>query len=67
MLMFVRGDSGRAGGSALRHITYCAAIDCRNLSGIKAMIVVHHLNESGSQRILWPLEELQAPYEVAFY
>jgi len=31
------------------------------------MIVVHHLNESRSQRILWLLEELQAPYEVAFY
>jgi hypothetical protein len=31
------------------------------------MIVVHHLNESRSQRILWLLEELQVPYEVAFY
>ncbi len=31
------------------------------------MIVVHHLNESRSQRILWLLEELRAPYEVAFY
>jgi glutathione S-transferase len=31
------------------------------------MIVVHHLKESRSQRILWLLEELQAPYEVAFY
>ena len=31
------------------------------------MIVVHHLNESRSQRILWLLEELQAPYEIAFY
>jgi glutathione S-transferase len=30
-------------------------------------IVVHHLNESRSQRILWLLEELPAPYEVAFY
>jgi len=31
------------------------------------MIVVHHLNESRSQRILWLLEELQVPYEIAFY
>jgi glutathione S-transferase len=31
------------------------------------MIVVHHLNESRSHRILWLLEELQAPYEIAFY
>ena len=31
------------------------------------MIVVHHLNESRSQRILWLLEELQAPYEIVFY
>jgi len=31
------------------------------------MIVVHHLNESRSQRILWLLEELGAPYEIAFY
>jgi len=31
------------------------------------MIVVHHLNESRSQRILWLLEELSLPYEVAFH
>jgi glutathione S-transferase len=31
------------------------------------IIVVYHLNESRLQRILWLLEELQAPYEVAFY
>jgi glutathione S-transferase len=31
------------------------------------MIVVHHLNESRSQRILWLLEELGTPYEIAFY
>jgi glutathione S-transferase len=31
------------------------------------MIVVHHLNESRSQRILWMLEELQVPYEVQTY
>ncbi len=31
------------------------------------MITVHHLNESRSQRILWLLEELELPYEIAFY
>jgi len=31
------------------------------------MIVVHHLNNSRSQRILWLLEELEAPYEIVRY
>lgn len=31
------------------------------------MIVVHHLNDSRSQRILWLLEELGAPYEIRSY
>ncbi|HEY3798618.1 MAG TPA: glutathione S-transferase [Caulobacteraceae bacterium] len=31
------------------------------------MIVVHHLNQSRSQRILWLLEELELPYEIKFY
>lgn len=31
------------------------------------MIVVHHLNNSRSQRILWLLEELGTPYEIRFY
>jgi glutathione S-transferase len=31
------------------------------------MIVVHHLNDSRSQRILWLLEELGLPYEVRKY
>lgn len=31
------------------------------------MIVVHHLNESRSQRVLWLLEELGVPYEIRFY
>jgi glutathione S-transferase len=31
------------------------------------MIIVHHLNESRSQRILWLLEELGVPYEVKAY
>ncbi len=31
------------------------------------MIIVHHLENSRSQRILWLLEELQMPYEVRRY
>lgn len=31
------------------------------------MIIVHHLNDSRSQRILWLLEELGQPYEVKRY
>lgn len=31
------------------------------------MIVVHHLNNSRSQRILWMLEELDFPYEIRRY
>ncbi|HEY2772788.1 MAG TPA: glutathione S-transferase [Candidatus Binatia bacterium] len=31
------------------------------------MVVVHHLNNSRSQRILWLLEELGVPYEVKRY
>src|SRR6202453_739866 len=32
-----------------------------------AMITVHHLNNSRSQRVLWLLEELGVPYEVRRY
>ena len=31
------------------------------------MIIVHHLNDSRSQRILWLLEELAVPYEIKRY
>ena len=31
------------------------------------MLVVHHLNDSRSQRILWLLEELEVPYEIKAY
>ena len=31
------------------------------------MVVVHHLNDSRSQRVLWLLEELGLPYEIKHY
>jgi glutathione S-transferase len=31
------------------------------------MIVVHHLNNSRSQRVLWLLEELKVPYDIKRY
>jgi glutathione S-transferase len=33
----------------------------------RAMLKVHHLNNSRSQRILWLLEELGTPYEIVKY
>ena len=30
-------------------------------------LIVHHLNNSRSQRILWLLEEIGAPYDVKYY
>ena len=32
-----------------------------------AVITVHHLNNSRSQRVLWLLEELELPYEIVKY
>jgi glutathione S-transferase len=31
------------------------------------MVIVHHLNNSRSQRVLWLLEELGVPYEIKHY
>lgn len=31
------------------------------------MLILHHLNNSRSQRILWLLEELEVPYQIKFY
>src|ERR1044072_6675963 len=36
-------------------------------TGDPAMLVVHHLNDSRSQRILWLLEELGADYAIKRY
>ena len=35
--------------------------------GDHTMMIVHHLNNSRSQRILWLLEELDVPYEIKHY
>lgn len=34
---------------------------------LAAMITVHHLETSRSQRVLWLLEELGVPYELKLY
>ena len=34
---------------------------------LRKPLVVHHLNQSRSQRILWLLEELGLPYEIVRY
>ncbi|KFC05344.1 glutathione S-transferase [Trabulsiella guamensis ATCC 49490] len=31
------------------------------------MLIVHHLNQSRSQRVLWALEELNMPYQIVRY
>jgi hypothetical protein len=36
-------------------------------SSSESPIILHHLNNSRSQRILWLLEELQVPYNIQFY
>ena len=56
-----------------RALPACAArpplLTCRQQNGdaTSVMIVVHHLNNSRSQRVLWLLEELGLPYEVKRY
>lgn len=56
-----------------RALPACAArpplLTCRQQNGdaTSVMIVVHHLNNSRSQRVLWLLEELDLPYEVKRY
>ena len=44
----------------------CFAFENRHF-GEEIMIVVHHLNNSRSQRILWLLEELGVDYEIKYY
>jgi len=44
-----------------------AADPSDTIAGLRAVILVHHLNNSRSQRVLWLLEELGTPYEVKRY
>src|ERR1700684_1114592 len=48
------------GRGICRQFDYFYALQC-------SMIIVHHLNASRSQRVLWLLEELGVPYEVKRY
>jgi glutathione S-transferase len=57
----VGGDAGVSG------LARNESSDDRNNEGAGTMIVVHHLNNSRSQRILWLLEELNTPYRVETY
>jgi glutathione S-transferase len=59
------GAIGVAGydGSGL----YPASASSTCIPPISTMIIVHHLNNSRSQRVLWLLEELGLEYEVKYY
>jgi glutathione S-transferase len=63
-----RGDAsiGRAGHRAQPGIVTPVVIRPAGagLGEEKSVLIVHHLNESRSQRILWLLEELGVPYEI---
>src|SRR5262249_29950545 len=63
-----RTRAGRRRARAGRPPRTCAGPrprDDRQVGG--AMLKVHHLNNSRSQRILWLLEELGTPYEIVKY
>src|SRR5205814_9654855 len=64
----VRGDRHRQGSGGARPSQQPRARGLpRQLAAGSAVITVHHLNNSRSQRILWMLEELGVPYEVKRY
>jgi glutathione S-transferase len=50
--------SRRAGGAIAANIVPFSLLES------PPMIILHHLNESRSQRVLWLLEELGVPYEI---
>src|SRR5262249_20689719 len=51
------------GSDRAQYLTPAPTGGCDNAG----MIVVHHLNNSRSQRVLWLLEELELPYELRHY
>jgi glutathione S-transferase len=55
--------SGRFGKSAIRRVQYGYHPSKKE----NGMLIVHHLNNSRSQRVLWLLEELGVDYEVKNY
>ncbi|KAL0958346.1 hypothetical protein HGRIS_000491 [Hohenbuehelia grisea] len=50
-----------------RNLTFVDVYAAFILSDTWGMLIVHHLNDSRSQRILWLLEELEVPYEIKRY
>ncbi|KAF8589166.1 hypothetical protein K439DRAFT_1405472 [Ramaria rubella] len=53
----------------IEEIAPAPAVDSKNtpVESKTTGIVVHHLNDSRSQRLLWLLEELEIPYEIKKY
>jgi len=68
MAAFVPAE-GEAGAAALDSVSYSPPpfYESRSCTSGAAMIIVHHLENSRSQRVLWLLEELGLPYEVRRY
>ncbi len=60
-------ETASSGGSTERWFIPSRDCSARANDHAAAMIVVHHLNNSRSQRVLWLLEELGIPYEVKRY
>src|SRR5712671_2263390 len=60
---------GRQGGGRRAHAEVGLGRGQRAVQGLGAqsVIVVHHLNNSRSQRVLWLLEELGLEYEIKPY
>jgi Glutathione S-transferase len=48
-------------------VDWAASVYSLSFTDIAIMIIVHHLADSRSQRMLWLLEELGVPYEVKRY
>jgi glutathione S-transferase len=48
-------------------LEFCNVEILQGKKRVRSMPVVHHLNNSRSQRVLWLLEELGVPYEVKRY
>jgi glutathione S-transferase len=59
---------GKRSRFVIHPLEYCIARSSRAMAYMgDFMLTLHHLNDSRSQRILWLLEELGAPYEIKHY